>query len=69
MKTIPLSDYINAVITYRKGDVATAEELLAKSLGMLKLTPLLKQNLKAVCDPDKPNEAVVTLLVHQLKGG
>ena len=68
MRTIPLSQYINAVVTYRDGNVATAEDLLAKSLGLPKLTPILKQNLKAVCNPDKPNEAVMTLLGHQMGG-
>lgn len=69
MDTKPLSDYMKAVNTYKAGDKTRAGQLIADSLGLSEPTDMIKDSLKALCNSEQPNEAIVTLLMHRLQGG
>jgi hypothetical protein len=68
VNTEPLANYLKAVEAYRAGKPRDAEKLIAQSIGLTEPTSYMKNSLKQLCDQDKPNQAIATLLVHQLTG-
>jgi hypothetical protein len=66
VNTQPLANYMKAIEAYRSGDTKQAELLIANSVGLTEPTDYIKDSLKSLCDIDKPNEAIVTLLFQRL---
>lgn len=69
MKTDLLAHYIKSVEAQKAGRTVEAESHLAASLGLKSCTPIMKANIKQLTNGEKPNIAVVTLLVDKMRRG
>jgi len=65
MNTKPLRKYIESRDAAKAGDKAKAAALLAESLGATEPTPYMNSALEQL---EEPNEAVLTLILHESKG-
>lgn len=69
MNAGPIRDYFKSIEAFKSGDKPEAERLLAASLGLKELTPILKSSLSKVLDPENPNPVVAHLVAHRLIKG
>ena len=67
MSTEPLKNYIKSIEALKAGDVPGAEQHLADSLGIKKLTPFMKSNLKEFVNGDDPHLAVLTIIAANME--
>ena len=65
VNTEPLKKYIESRDALKAGDTETALSLLAESIGVKEPTPYMKSALK---DLAEPNQAILTLILHNSKG-
>jgi len=66
VNTEPLKKYIESRDALREGDRDKAASLLADSLGAPVSTPYMDSALEELTEP---NEAVLTIILHESKGG
>ena len=67
MNTEAFKSYIKSIEAFKSGRPGESEKLLASSLGISELTPIMKSSLSKLVDVEKPNEAILTLLIEEMK--
>ncbi len=66
MNTEPMAEYLQAIEAFKAGHEGKSLELLAKSIGAQDPTAYMADCLPQLT---KPNAAILTLLVDQIRGG
>jgi hypothetical protein len=67
MSTEPLKKYIQSIEHFKNGNDAEASSLLAESVGIEKSTPYMQENLPKLVNASEPNDAILTLVIHETK--
>ena len=67
MNTKPLQDYLAGREAFKKGRIDEAEKLIASACGMPEPNWVVKGSLDKLADPDRLNEAVLTLVMERMK--
>lgn len=56
-----INDYIKAITLHKEGKTEEAKEMLAKSIGIKNLTPIMDQSIEKFLDGHNPNDAIIIL--------
>ncbi|MDD5060767.1 MAG: hypothetical protein PHN44_00605 [Candidatus Marinimicrobia bacterium] len=67
MSTEPLKNYIRSIELLKEGKQEAAEKSLADSLGIKKLTPFMKANIKKLADAEDPHTAILTIINSKMQ--
>ena len=67
MNTEPLKKYIRSMETFKTGKPEESAQLLAESVGASRPTSYMQQNLHKLINPQEPNDAILTIVLHESK--